>query len=325
MSSKKIDLIESDAKEFMQECSELLDQAETDLLSMDQNSNFDKKYAAIFRVFHSLKGGAGMFGFQALNQHMHHLENDLTNCGLKKSMNSGEISYFLKGIDAAKKILAGQNVTFSYNNLTEEAPLKAKEIEPEVKQITPRSPISIQNLNVLGKIILIDDEPEILEILSDILTPLNFHVEAFNSPEKAIEHFKNKRADVVITDMKMPKMTGIDVLKNIKAIDPDTPVIYISGHLDKKTLIDSIALGVYSALEKPFKEAQIISTTLAALNTSKMFKLLGRSIHLMLYQFADLEDFLKTKGKIHQAQAIKFELENLINYRKSIRELKKAA
>jgi FixJ family two-component response regulator/HPt (histidine-containing phosphotransfer) domain-containing protein len=318
MSSKNLNELENDVKEFILECTELLDQAETDLLSLDSGSGvaFEKAYSSIFRVFHSLKGGAGMFGLEDMAKHMHHLENDLTICGAKKSASQHEISYFLKGVDAAKKILSSQSTPFNYDEFSQ------KTAAPRLTTVK----IVEQNLQELvGKAIIIDDESEITEILKDILQSSHIEVFTFTDPILALLELKKIKPDIVLTDMKMPQMTGLDVLKRVKEVDSDIPVIFISGHLDKKTLINSISLGLYAALEKPFKEAEVISTATAAIKLSKMFKMLGRSIHLMLYQFADLEDFMKQKGQAHQAKLIKSELESLINCRKSIRDYKKAS
>ncbi|MDH4467651.1 MAG: response regulator [Bacteriovoracaceae bacterium] len=323
MGSKKLDAIEEDVKEFMLECTELLNQAEVDLLNLDRGGVFEKSYSSIFRVFHSLKGGAGMFGLSEMNQHMHHLENDLTKCGAKKSITHLEISYFLKGVDAAKKILFGDNPKFNFDDFNS----KIETPEVELKNITPLNKFisHTHHEESHGKIMIIDDEIEITEILKEILISAKFDVFSYTSAILALKDFKAIKPDMVITDMKMPEMSGLDVLKKVKELDIEMPVIYISGHLDKKTLLDSISIGIYAAIEKPYKEAEVISTAVAALKISKMFKLVGRSINLMLYQFAELEDFMKQKGQHHQAKLIKSELESLISYRKSIRDYKKAS
>lgn len=310
MDKKKIKL-DDDTEEFNLECSDLLNQAESDLLSLEKSTTFYKTYSAIFRVFHSLKGGAGMFGMQELNQHMHQLENDFTLCGARKVITSDEVSYFLKGVDAAKKILKGESVSFNFDNFTQ------KKVEAKI--------IPVLKSKQDGQVMIIDDEPEILEILVDILSKSNLEIITFTSPELAMKDFKKINPDVVLTDMKMPQVTGYDILQFIKKNNPDIPVIYISAHLEKNNLLKSISLGLFGAIEKPFKENEVLSITLSALKISKMLKLLGRSINLMLYQFADLEDFMKQNGRLHQAKLIKNELETLINYRNDIRTFKKAS
>lgn len=332
--SNFLDNLDDDAKEFILECSELLDSAESDLLSLDHGGTFDKAYASVFRVFHSLKGGAGMFGLKDLNHHMHQLENQLTQCGQRKNMTPHEVSFFLSGIDGAKKLLTGEFISFDYNQFNNKPKVDEQSVEP----IAPATPtVEVKNVVSIvanreepkrmydGQVMIIDDEQEILDIIKDMLQDSNINAHCYTNPHLAIEEFKTIAPDIILTDMKMPQMSGLEVLKKIKALDPDTPVLYLSANLDKKTLIESINLGIYAALEKPFKESHVISTITSAIKISKMFKLIGKSIHLMLYQFADLEDFMISKGQNHQIKLIKNELQMLIDYRKSIREEKKAS
>lgn len=314
-----MDNLDSDAKEFLLECQELLDAAESDLLTLDQKGNFDQVYASVFRVFHSLKGGAGMFGLKDLNHHMHLLENQLTQCGQKKLMSHHEISFFLKGIDGAKKLIQGEKINFNYEDF-------APKENSEAVQTTPLVNNNVKAIkNYIGHALLIDDEKEILEILKDTLEGANIKVTTFSSPFEAMSSFKSVNPDIVLTDMKMPEMSGLEVLKQVKKIDPEIPVIFVSGFLDTKTLIDSINCGVYGAIEKPFKESNIITLATTGLKMSKMHKLLTRSINLMLYQFADLEDLMKSKGQTHQIKLLKDELQLLLDFRKNIKEEKKAS
>lgn len=323
------DVLDDDAKEFLLECQELLDTAETDLLSLDQKGNFDQVYASVFRVFHSLKGGAGMFGLKDLNHHMHLLENQLTQCGQKKIMSSYEISFFLKGIDVAKKLIQGEKVHFNYEEFNQkeilQSPVSLQKPKNEKTIVEETTAVVKELKNYVGSAIIIDDENEILDILKDTLEGAHFKVSTFTNPFEAINSFKSVNPDIVLTDMKMPEMSGLDVLKNVKKIDHEIPVIFVSGFLDTKTLIDSINCGVHGAIEKPFKESNIITLSTSALKISKMHKLLARSVHLMLYQFADLEDLMKSKGQTHQIALLKNELKRLLDFQKSIKEEKKAS
>lgn len=100
-------------------------------------------------------------------------------------------------------------------------------------------------------IVIIDDEKRMCDSLSALLTGDGYKVEAFQNPPMAIETIKNKKIDLVITDLKMPEMSGLDVLKAVKEIDSDLPVILMTGYASLDTAIEAVASGAYDYLLKP--------------------------------------------------------------------------
>jgi len=106
-------------------------------------------------------------------------------------------------------------------------------------------------LKVLLKVLLIDDEPEILECFSAALALKGFTSKQFCNPKEAIDTYKREKFDVVITDLKMPEMNGIEVTEAIKAHDPNACVILITGYAnDYKAKIEH-SEGIYAILQKP--------------------------------------------------------------------------
>ena len=77
---------EEDIAEFRAESADLLDQAESALLKLDQGGEFKSHYEAVFRVFHSLKGGSGMLDLKEMQSHMHKLENKLAETKNKNTI-----------------------------------------------------------------------------------------------------------------------------------------------------------------------------------------------------------------------------------------------
>lgn len=107
--------ISAELEEFKVEATELLDVAEKSLLSLDQGGDFPSCYNAIFRSLHNLKGGSGMFEMNELCQHTHELESIFTTFHDKTQIPPQYLSFFLRGIDAARAMLAGEQVNFDYN------------------------------------------------------------------------------------------------------------------------------------------------------------------------------------------------------------------
>ncbi len=101
------------------------------------------------------------------------------------------------------------------------------------------------------RIILIDDEKRMCDSLSTLLSGDGFRVEAFQSSVEAADAIKDGQLDLVITDIKMPKLDGIEILKIVKEVDPDVPVILMTGFASLETALEAIARGAYDYLLKP--------------------------------------------------------------------------
>ncbi|MFT4552075.1 MAG: signal transduction histidine kinase [Chlamydiales bacterium] len=120
-----------------------------------------------------------------------------------------------------------------------------------------------------NRVLVVDDEKSIQKLLSLILE--EFQVTEVSSAAEALKIIKNKSCDLVITDLKMPGMSGLELLNEIKKISPEIPVIMISGHGDKNAAIEAINNEVYDFLEKPFDDEVLIHSVKRALkqrNTS---------------------------------------------------------
>ncbi|MCX7772024.1 MAG: SpoIIE family protein phosphatase [Clostridia bacterium] len=104
----------------------------------------------------------------------------------------------------------------------------------------------------MHKILIIDDEKTILDNLKFILELENFKVTAASSGKEGIELFRSEGDfDCVVSDMRMPGMTGIDVTRAIKEIDPDMGVIILTGHGDMDNAVFAMKQGAFDYLNKP--------------------------------------------------------------------------
>lgn len=103
------------------------------------------------------------------------------------------------------------------------------------------------------KILLVDDEVEYLSSLSERLQHRGLDVEIAVGGEEALEKMALNPADVVVLDVIMPGMGGIETLKALKKRHPSVQVIMLSGHSDVETAVQGIALGAFDYLVKPIK------------------------------------------------------------------------
>ena len=104
------------------------------------------------------------------------------------------------------------------------------------------------------KILVIDDEKSIRTLLRISLTHKGFEVITAEDGGKGVEIFKREKPPIVITDIKMPGIDGLEVLKEIKKLDPDTRVIVITGHGDMESAIESLKLEASDFINKPVKD-----------------------------------------------------------------------
>jgi len=109
----------------------------------------------------------------------------------------------------------------------------------------------------VSSILVVDDEAVIREGMRRILESEGFRVETSASGRAAVEKIQEREFDVVITDLKMPGMDGIEVLKAIKILQPDVPVIIITGYATVDTAVEAMKNGAFDYIAKPFSPEQI--------------------------------------------------------------------
>ncbi|MGD8290692.1 MAG: response regulator [Desulfobacterales bacterium] len=106
----------------------------------------------------------------------------------------------------------------------------------------------------MNKILLIDDEPDIVRVLGISLRADGYKVIPALSGAEGLDAFAAHKPEIVITDIKMPGMDGIEVLEKIKALDPNTEVIIITGHGDIDNTIEALKYGASDFINKPVRD-----------------------------------------------------------------------
>ena len=124
----------------------------------------------------------------------------------------------------------------------------------------------------MSNILIIDDERAIRKTLSEILTYEGFKVDEAADGEEGWKLFRDKNYDVVLCDIKMPKLDGIEFLKRQQKKMPDVPVIMISGHGTIETAVDAVKKGAYDYVAKPPDLNRLLITIRNALDKNKLSK-----------------------------------------------------
>jgi DNA-binding NtrC family response regulator len=119
-------------------------------------------------------------------------------------------------------------------------------------------------------ILVIDDEKAIRKALTEILSAEGYKTDEAADGEDGLKKFREKTYDVVICDIKMPKLDGIEFLQKAGEVNPDTPVIMISGHGNIETAVDAVKKGAFDYISKPPDLNRMLITIRNAMDKSSL-------------------------------------------------------
>jgi len=125
-------------------------------------------------------------------------------------------------------------------------------------------------MSARGIIHIIDDEPIIHDVLGQLLTSEGYEVEASTSGEEALAKHSSQAFDLILLDLLMPGLDGIEVLKRIKRIDPQAMVIIITAYASVESAISAMKIGAFDYIQKPFKHDELLMTIDRALEHKRL-------------------------------------------------------
>lgn len=147
-----------------------------------------------------------------------------------------------------------------------------------------------------GNVLVIDDEKHLLEVIKLGFEEDGYIVDGFYDPVKAVERFDEKDYDAVISDIRMPGMSGIEVLKYCKEQNPKVVVILITAYSSVESAIESMKAGASDYITKPFRMAELLLRLGEAL---KMVRIEEMNINLRSEKIKEYE-FIGGSGKINE-------------------------
>jgi DNA-binding NtrC family response regulator len=142
-------------------------------------------------------------------------------------------------------------------------------------------------------ILVIDDERGLCNMLDAILGDLGYQVTTYTDPVSAIKVFERHQYSMVITDIKMPGMSGIEVLQKIKQRDADVPVLVITGYATVELSIQALRSGAFDILTKPFEPEEILNRVKNVLRHNE----LEEENRLLRLELTEQEQFGDVVGK----------------------------
>jgi two-component system C4-dicarboxylate transport response regulator DctD len=164
--------------------------------------------------------------------------------------------------------------------------------------MTQLSDINQQSITI----IVIDDDKDVRENMVDLLSTQYQHIQEFDSPKPALATLKAQSPVVIITDLRMPGGDGLEFSKQVNALDPNIPVILMTGYGDITIAVEAMKYGVYDFIEKP-------------VDTDRLLKSVQRAVDK---RFLSLS-LLHTKQKLEQHQSIDY---RIIGHCSMIKQLK---
>ncbi len=126
------------------------------------------------------------------------------------------------------------------------------------------------NRKIMQKILVIDDERAIRNTLREILEYEKFSVDDASDGSEGVKLIEKNKYDLILSDIKMPKMDGMEVLDRIMSIIPDTPVVLISGHGNIDTAVEALKKGAYDYIAKPIDMNRLLVTVRNALDKKQL-------------------------------------------------------
>jgi len=124
----------------------------------------------------------------------------------------------------------------------------------------------------LDTVLIIDDEPKILKILKNLFEQEGFNVIVTQNGESALEYLFSHDINVIVTDLKMPEMSGMEILKRAKEISDEVQVIIITAYGDVQEKVRAMKSGAFDFIQKPFQMDTILSLVRNASHSSKLMK-----------------------------------------------------
>ena len=157
----------------------------------------------------------------------------------------------------------------------------------------------------MSKILIIEDEEAIRRVLVKILTEENKNYQVFEASDglAGVEAIKKDDFDLILCDIKMPKMDGVEVLEAAKKIKPEIPIVMISGHGDLDTAVSTMRLGAYDYISKPPDLNRLLNTIRNALDRKELVvenKRLKRKISQNYEMIGESEPISKIKTIIEK-------------------------
>ena len=283
-----------DSREFLTEAEDIVEKIEEALTTLSEDLENHVLIDDVLRNIHTLKGGSKTVGFGQLSSYADFFEQTLVeivegSIKLDQKLANKLLlasDFFFKLIDALKNDF---NSVIDGNEAFSLLPKSENTAEDSDSELAFGGQQVPKPADGKGLVLIVEDNPEMAELTAEILKDLDLHVEITADGSKAIERYvKGLRPDLIITDLKMPKMSGLDLIRRFKDIAPSIPFIVCSGFADRKDMAEFINHGAFGFVEKPVTIQNLVSLVTSGLREKRIrekllrISLLNRRVYQQL-------------------------------------------
>ncbi len=156
------------------------------------------------------------------------------------------------------------------------------------------------------RVLVVDDDEQMRVALSATLKHLNFEPKVAKDAREALRYLKKEQFDVIISDLKMPKIDGVEFLREVKKITPETPFVMITAFGDVKTAVESMKLGAFDFILKPFSQEalkKVINLAISHSNLSKETKNTKESEEQFIFSSPSMKKIIELAKKVAETDA----------------------
>ena len=120
----------------------------------------------------------------------------------------------------------------------------------------------------MANILIVDDDPNILISTRSLLESVGHACVTAGNGQEALERVRQNGPDLIITDMRLPDMNGLSLVRELKKVEPALPVILITAYASSESAVESVKRGVFEYLVKPFQADELLATIKRALGAT---------------------------------------------------------
>ncbi|SMF04813.1 response regulator [Pseudobacteriovorax antillogorgiicola] len=267
-------------REFIEEATELIEDCEVALTNLSKQSYNPEAVDRLFRDLHTVKGSAGVVGFSKLSEFVHAVEDavnlyreqgKIPDQSLTILVEANDwIAFWLEKLADDMDYCPGDVELLDHLNM-----LKVKEnidLRVELKDNAPSfgtfedEPSEDNQPTVM----LVDDEPTMLQILETYLSDLPVNFVKANSAQEGLEQFNKNEVDVIVSDLRMPDMNGVDFITEVRKRDQKVEVVFFSAHANRQSLEQFIKLRTFAFIDKSESRIEILNTVANAVKTKRV-------------------------------------------------------
>ncbi len=260
--------------DYLQEAKELLADTESCFLLLEKDTGNRELIDRIFRMIHTIKGSGSIVGFDSFTRFAHQFESLLTliRAGTL-AIDSAIMDLMFESNDKLKDWVRELEHDYTYELDTNAtvaklsvyvagtAPKKETNSTPSFGFFDdePAAAAEVPKQSTLPCVLLVDDEDDILDLYENYLEGMPIRTTRALDGQEAIAVLEKIVADMIILDLKMPNMNGMELLSYVRKKFPDIPVIFVSGYSERSDIINMLNMGAFAFIGKPVAREQFLN------------------------------------------------------------------